>query len=157
MTIVALTNFITFATSSGKVVYRFQNSKPGQEIVIAHQGRFSFLSFIYQGAAKSRSGDNIESNIVLANNQIAMSYCVQGVRERWQVRVDTAVMNPDNFSHRKTLTTEYWIVANMAYDAETIELTLASSIDAVGANAPTRVLTKKMVGSLPSTGQIQNR
>ena len=156
MSIVALTNFVTYSLPTGTVVYRFQNSKP--EANITHQGySHSYMSFIYQGAAKSRSGDNIESNIVMANNPISMNHAIDAVRMRWQVRVDTCIMNPTYFTVQKTLTTEYWIVANMAYDPERIEVTLSSSIDAVGTAAPTRVLTRKMVGALPSTAQIQNR
>ena len=45
----------------------------------------------------------------------------------------------------------------MSYDPETIELVLSSAIDAVGANAPDKVLTRNLVGSLPVTGSLQNR
>ena len=45
----------------------------------------------------------------------------------------------------------------MSYDPETIEVILSSAIDAVGANAPDRVLTKEIVGHLPVTGSLQNR
>jgi len=156
MSIIALTNFVTFYLPNGRVAYRFQNSQPDTKIRL-NNANHQYLSFIYQGAAKSRSGDNIESNIVMANNQISMNHSIDAVRSRWQTRMDTCLMNPENFTVSKILTTEYWIVANMAYDPERIELTLSSSIDAVGTAAPTRVLTRKMVGALPSTAQIQNR
>jgi hypothetical protein len=45
----------------------------------------------------------------------------------------------------------------MSYDPTTIEIILSSAIDAVGANAPSKVLTGDMVGALPVTGSIQNR
>ena len=45
----------------------------------------------------------------------------------------------------------------MSYDPESIEIILSSAIDAVGANAPNRVLTKELVGHLPVTGSLQNR
>ena len=51
---------------------------------------------------------------------------------------------------------EYWLVAGMRYDPESIELILSSAIDAVGANAPQQILTKERCSSLPLTGQIQN-
>ena len=43
----------------------------------------------------------------------------------------------------------------MTYDYETLEVILSSGIDAVGANAPTQVLTKALVGLLPTTASIQ--
>ena len=45
----------------------------------------------------------------------------------------------------------------MAYDPVTVELALSSSIDAVGASVPNRVLTQRQVGAIPVSGQIQNR
>ena len=45
----------------------------------------------------------------------------------------------------------------MSYDPEAIEIILSSGIDAVGANAPDKTLTRAMVGSLPVTGSLQKR
>ena len=57
----------------------------------------------------------------------------------------------------KQLTEENWLASSMSYDPEAIEIILSSAIDAVGANAPNRVLTRDIVGSLPVTGSLQNR
>ena len=156
MTVIALTNFIEVTDARGKVQFRFQNSKPGE--LIKHRGtNYSYLAFIYQGAAKNRSGDNLEANLVLSSNAISMGYAAQAARNRWNIRVDSCSMNPSTFAVAKTLTTEYWIAASMSYDIETVEVLLSSSIDAVGAAAPTRVLTRGLVGALPVSGNIQNR
>lgn len=156
MTIVALTNFLEVTDASGRVQQRFQNSKPGE--VISYRGvSWPYLSFIYQGAAKNRTGDNLESGLVMSSNSISMGYATQAVRNRWNVRVDSCSMHPVNFTVGRTLTTEFWIAASMSYDMETVEVLLSSSIDAVGANAPTRVLTRNMVGALPTTGSVSNR
>ena len=156
MTIVALTNFMEVTNSRGVVRFRFQNSKPGK--VIAYRGfRYPYLSFMYQGAAKNRSGDNLESALVMSSNAISMGYAAEAAQKRWNVRVDSCSMNPTTFAVGRTLTTENWIAASMSYDIKTVEVLLSSSIDAVGASAPTRALTKQLVGSLPVTGQVQNR
>lgn len=156
MTVVALTNFIEVTDARGRVQFRFQNSKPGE--VISYRGvSYAYLSFIYQGAAKNRNGDNLEADLVLSSNAISLGYAAEAARNRWNVRVDSCSMNPSNFTVGRTLTTEYWIAASMSYDPETVEVLLSSSIDAVGATAPTRVLTRKLVGALPVSGNIQNR
>lgn len=162
MTVVALTNFIEATNSRGRAQFRFQNSKPGE--VIRHRGlSFPYLSFGYQGAAKNRSGDNLEAALVMSNNEISMGYAVEATRNRWNVRVDSCSMNPSTFEVARMLTTETWIAASMSYDADwaleskMIEVLLSSSIDAVGAVAPSRVLTKQLVGALPVSGSVQNR
>lgn len=156
MSTVAITTFIEITSANGVVQQRFQNSQPGENII--HRGAaFPFLSFIYQGATQNRTGDNMESALVLANNAVAMNYVIQTVRNRWNVRVDTCSMNPSSFTVARLLATEFWLAASMTYDPTTIEVLLSSGIDAVGANAPTRVLTPALVGQLPVTAQIFNR
>lgn len=156
MSVVALTNFIEATNAQGVVQFRFQNSKPGE--VIAFRGfDYPYLSFIYQGAAKNRTGDNLESALVLSVNAVSMGYAVEATQKRWNVRVDTCSMHPTNFTVGKRLTVEHWIAASMSYDLDTVEMLLSSSIDAVGVTAPTRVLTKAMVGALPTSSAIYNR
>jgi hypothetical protein len=138
------------------VQYRFQNSKPGESISYLGHNWF-YLSFIYEGAAKNRTGDNLEAALLLASNAISMNYATEAVQNKWNVRIDSCSMHPTTFAVGRTLTTEYWIAAGMSYDMQAIEILLSSSIDAVGASAPTRSLTKLLVGSIPVTGTIQNR
>jgi hypothetical protein len=147
---------IEISNADGTVQHRFQNSQVGTTIAY-RSSDYPYLSFIYQGAAKNRTGDNLESSLVLATNALSMGYAAEAVQKRWNVRVDSCSMNPATFVVARTLTTEFWIAASMSYDPETIEVLLSSSIDAVGANAPTRVLTTALVGALPTTGQIYNR
>ena len=156
MTVVALTAFVTVENSNGDVEHRFQNGK--HEAVDGHD----FLSFIYQGAAMNRSGDNLEASIVLANSPITMAYVKDFVEKKYYIKVETFLMNESNFSKKTSakngglLTAEYWLAAGMGYDPQTIELALSSAIDAVGANAPQQTLTKGRCSRLPLTGQVQN-
>jgi hypothetical protein len=156
MTIQAISNFITVKNTSGVVQHRYQNAKVGE--VIALDGfDFSYLSFLYQGATKNRTGDNLESELYLAPNAVAMNIAREAVVKNWIVQVDTCTMNPKTFAVGKKATSEVWLAASMNYDPEKLVVSLSSGIDAVGATTPTRKLTLTMVGALPSTAQIQNR
>ena len=153
MTFVALTNFITITNPNGSVQEipdEFQNGK--QPSI----GSYQYLSFIYNGATRNRSGDNMTSSLILANSELSMSYAQQIVLNKYHVKVETWVMTSD-FQKSKRLTEETWLAASMSYAPETIELILSSAIDAVGAQCPTKVLTKDLCGSLPVTGSLQNR
>ena len=154
--LVALTTFITTSNAAGVVQGRYQNSTPGQ--VIRLDGHdFSFLSFIYSGAAKNRTGDNLEAELTLAVNKLAMGYATEAVQAKWTVEVVGCSMNSKDFSVGRKLTREVWLAAGMSYDPEKVSVLLSSGIDAVGASAPARTLTSKLVGALPSTGSISNR
>ena len=158
MTVVALTALLTVKKSNGDVEHTFQNGK--------HEGvgtapKYNYLSFIYQGAAMNRSGDNLEASIILANNPLSMSYVKDFVTNKYQILVETFLMDT-NFNidtaakNRGKLTGEQWLAASMRYDPQSIELLLSSAIDAVGANAPQQTLTRQRCAHLPLTGQIQN-
>ena len=154
MSVVALTAFLTVYKTDGTEL-KFQNGK--HTAVAGH----NYLSFIYQGAAMNRSGDNLEASIILANNPLSMSYVKEFVEKKYYIQVETFLMTTDfnkdtAAKNGGRLTGEYWLAAGMRYDPESIELLLSSSIDAVGANAPQQILTKKRCAHLPLTGQLQN-
>ena len=174
MTVVALTAFITVTDKDGDVpssfadfdgnqvtanstsgLNKFQNGK--------HEGvgDYKYLSFIYQGAAMNRSGDNLEASIILANNPLSMAFVKEFVQKKYYFLVETFLMTSDfnkdvAAANGGKISGEYWLAAGMRYDPESIELLLSSAIDAVGANAPQQILTRKRCAHLPLTGQLQN-
>ena len=127
---------------------------------------YYYLPFLYQGAAKNRTGDNLEAALVLPNNVLAMNKARQAVKEKWHIEVCVCIADPTLFTYtggsteifniKRTLTSDNWLAASMSYDFETVEILLSSAIDAVGSNAPTSVLTSEIVGALPTSGDIQN-
>jgi hypothetical protein len=156
MSIQAVANLITVFSARGIIQHRFQNAKVGK--TMAYNGvSFSYLSFIYQGAAKNRTGDNIVSSLAMSVNPVSMGHATEAITNKWNVRVDTCAMNPSTFDVSRILTTEFWIASSMGYDTTTVEISLSSSIDAVGLVLPPRVLNETLVGKLPSTGVINVR
>ena len=150
------------------IQHRFQNSEPSSSGITFNGAKFSFLSFIYQGATRIKDGNNLESAIILANesndregsvgaNILSMSYAAEAVNNGWSIRVSTCQMTDTTFSSVKTiLATDIWKIYSMGYDNATIELMLSSSIDSVGGDTG-RFLTSSLVGHIPVTGQIQSR
>ena len=130
---------------------RYQNGMVGSPV-----SGYEYLSFIYQGATKSRSGDNLQAALVLANNTLAMNIANQLVTGFANITAENWLMSPSTYSRSRRLTSETWLVSSLSYDPETIELVLSSSLDAIGTQAPTRVLTRKLVGALPTTGSVRN-
>ena len=149
MTSIALASFID--TPDG----RYQNFAPGKQIKL-NKLEYNYLGFIYQGAVKNRTGDNLEAGLVLSNNKISMDIAVKNVKRKKQVKVSSCLMNRENAKVQKELANEVWVAASLTYNPEQIEVILSSAIDAVGTNAPLRVLMSKDVGKLPTSAQINN-
>ena len=165
MTVVALTAFVTVTDKDGNTppsfsapggttlnLNKFQNGKYD-----ANVNGHTYLSFIYQGAAMNRTGDNLEASLILGNSPLSMGHVKDFVENRYYVDVETWLMNDNDFSKRSMLTKEYWLAAGMRYDPESIELLLSSPVDAVGANVPQKTLSTEQCKQLPLTGTIQNR
>jgi len=174
MTVVALTAFITVTDKDGNVPSSFADFDGNQVTTTStsglnkfqngkHEGvgDYKYLSFIYQGAAMNRSGDNLEASIILANNPLSMAFVKEFVQKKYYFLVETFLMTSDfnkdvAAANGGKISGEYWLAAGMRYDPESIELLLSSAIDAVGANAPQQILTRKRCAHLPLTGQLQN-
>ena len=173
MSLTAITTFIKIFDKNNNVVNRFQNGKQNPDnlneskISVQFTGdlftaNYLFLNFIYQGAAKNKSGDNLEAALILANNQVSMNQAQEAVFNKYSIevfvsKVDPITMTPQLIYGNNFLTRDNWLVTSLSYDSETIEVMLSSSIDAVGTTAPNRRLTSDIVGALPVTGDTQNR
>ena len=111
---------------SDAVQHRFQNSEPSSAGITFNGQIFHFLSFIYQGATRSKDGNNLESAIILANesedregsgaigtNKLSMSYAAEAVNKAWSIRVTTCKMTDLTFSSVESV---------LAVDTETSSL-----------------------------------
>ena len=183
MSVTALTTFIKVMDAQGNVKDRYQNAKrdnigsltnsdssenaayvkrSGNSISFKSASDdpntydYYYLPFIYQGATKNRSGDNLEAALVLANNAVAMNRAREAVTNKWSIEVSVCLVNPSTLAYQRTLTTDNWLASGMSYDTQNVEVILSSAIDAVGAVSPNRVLTTGMVGHIPTSASIRN-
>ena len=170
MSITTLVTFIeVFEIDSNNIkstIHRLQNAKrePSEESnslknTINFNGQdFHYLPFVYQGTTINRSGDNIESNLIMGNHPLSMAKAQEAVANKYFVEVNVCIAANDNINNiTSTLTTDTWLAASLSYDPEVVEVLLSSAVDAVGVNVPNLVLTTQAVGTLPVSSDIQNR
>ena len=151
-------------------IHRLQNGKRDPSVGTKKDGntitfnskKFHYLPFVYQGTTINRSGDNIESNLIMANHPLSMAKAQEAVANKYFVEVNVCIMKNNDIDsledgNNSILTTDTWLAASLSYDPEVVEILLSSAIDAVGANVPSLVLTSQVVGKLPVTSDIQNR
>ena len=135
-----------------------EESDSAKNTILFNGKNYHYLPFVYQGTTINRSGDNIESNLILANHPLSMAKAQQAVLNRYFVEVNVCIVaNNDINNVTNILTTDTWLAASLSYDPEVVEVLLSSAVDAVGVNVPNIVLTTEAVGKLPVTSDIQNR
>ena len=169
----SLTTLVTFVevfdvdvTNKKKTKHLLQNAKrePSEGVkspkntILFNGKNYHYLPFIYQGTTINRSGDNIESNLIMGNHPLSMAKAQEAVVNSYFVEVNVCIVaNNDIDNITNVLTTDTWLASSLSYDPEVVEVLLSSAIDAVGVNVPNLVLTTDAVGKLPVTSDIQNR
>jgi hypothetical protein len=153
MSVFVIGNFVTFTdTANGKT--RYQNFLSGGEADLAGD-KYQLLPFNYQGAQKTKSGDNISSQLTLPANPITLNWVQSAVNSGWQVNVKTYQLT-DAYAPYLLLGDETWIATGLTYNTQAVEMELSSAIDAIGAQAPNLRISREAVGALPTTGAIRS-
>jgi len=135
-----------------------ENSNSANNTILFNGQNYHYLPFIYQGTTINKSGDNIESNLIMGNHPLSMAKAQEAVLNNYFVEVNVCIVDNDDIDTiKRTLTTDTWLAASLSYDPEVVEVLLSSAVDAVGVNVPNIVLTSEAVGKLPVTSDIQNR
>ena len=169
----SLTTLVTFVevfdvdlSNKRRTIHTLQNAKrePNKGVkdssnTIVFNGKdYHYLPFIYQGTTINKSGDNIESNLIMGNHPLSMAKAQEAVLNNYFVEVNVCIVDNDDIDTiKRTLTTDTWLAASLSYDPEVVEVLLSSAVDAVGVNVPNIVLTTEAVGKLPVSSDIQNR
>lgn len=173
--LVPVTVFIDlYDPKTNQIQERFQNSEPTtagisftSPIPGFGTGVYKYLSFIYSGATQSKSGDNLEASLILANtstlrdgsttqNKLSMNYAHDAVDKGFCVHIHICKMNAAYTVVEDRISTDTWTVTSMGYDVTNIEIMLSTGVDAVGGNIG-RFLTSSLVGHLPVTGNIRSK
>jgi len=135
-----------------------EESDSAKNTILFNGNNYHYLPFVYQGTTINKSGDNIESNLILANHPLSMAKAQEAVLNKYFVEVNVCIVANNNIDNvTNVLTTDIWLAASLSYDPEVVEVLLSSAVDAVGVNIPNIVLTTEAVGKLPVTSDIQNR
>tara|TARA_R100000773_G_scaffold28387_1_gene24406 strand:+ start:151 stop:663 length:513 start_codon:yes stop_codon:yes gene_type:complete len=169
----SLTTLVTFVevfkidkNNNKNTIHLLQNAKrdhnkdvKDSSNTISFNGKnYHYLPFIYQGTTINKSGDNIESNLIMGNHPLSMAKAQEAVVNKYFVEVNVCIAANDDINNvTNVLTTDTWLAASLSYDPEVVEILLSSAIDSVGVNVPSLVLTTDVVGKLPVSSDIQNR
>ena len=169
----SLTTLVTFAevfsidiNGNKSTKHLLQNAKrePNKDVkdstntILFNGKNYHYLPFVYQGTTINKSGDNIESNLIMGNHPLSMAKAQEAVINKYFVEVNVCIVANDNIDNVTTvITTDTWLASSLSYDSQVIEVLLSSAVDAVGVNVPSIVLTTQAVGKLPVTSDIQNR
>ena len=133
--------------------YQFQNFHVGE--TRSYNGTsYMYAGFGFSGGTLDLEAGNVSASLVFAVNELDLVVFKQAADERWLAQVRTVWLNPDTLDETGTYSEEIYAVTGFEHDTSRLSVRLGNPLDAVSQNAPRRVLTQDLVGSLPSTGNI---
>jgi hypothetical protein len=150
----AIGNYLTLKSRSGDRVFRFQNFHINATATHAGQ-TYNFLPFGFSGVSINRTGDNTDASLVLPNNKLSRDWAISAVNNRWLATVLVMALNPDDASQATVMHQYVGQVSAGNWDEASLQLTLNTVLDAVGADVPMRRLTQSLVGALPISSNVR--
>jgi len=124
------------------------------EIEQAHD----FLPFGFSGISTDRQGDLKEATLVFPNNELSRAWINTVVKDRWFATVRTIIPTDDttpSSAKSQILFTYIGVITTANWNEAVVTVTVSSVLDAVGTDAPTRRITRKIVGSIPTTSNVR--
>ena len=134
--------------------YNFQNFFHDQTINWDGRG-YTFAGFGYSGSSVDLQGGNVDAQLVFSVNTLSLQLAKTASDNQHIVTIKTVWLNPDTLVPEANFMQDVFMVIGFEHDSSRLGLRLSSPLDAISGDVPRRRLTEKLVGALPSTGQIQ--
>jgi hypothetical protein len=134
--------------------YNFQNFFHGQNITW-ESVQYQFAGFGYSGSSVDLQGGNIDAQLIFVVNDISLNLAKEAADNRHIITVKTVWLDPVTLKPKSNFMQDVFMITGFEHDALRLGLRLSSPLDAISSDVPRRRLTEKLVGALPSTGQIQ--
>lgn len=151
---IAIGTFVRLTTGDQDATgYAFQNFHVGETRSYAGTS-YMFAGFGFSGGTLDLEAGNVSASLVFALNELALTVFKEAADNRWLTEIRTVWLNPDTLDETGTYSEEIYAITGFEHDLTRLSVRLGNPLDAVSQNAPRRVLTQDLVGSLPSTGNI---
>ena len=149
-------NYIRFKDLSGQYQAGrdFQNFFVGERRIRGDIS-FDFAPFAVTPGAGTKGGDRSDSAVIAPATPLATNLFLEACNERWLCEISVTLLDPATFEEVFQITIETWVCSRIEVPSpDRTILRLASPLDAVDSQIPRRTLSSRLVGSLPSSGNL---
>lgn len=159
-TTLAFAQYLTLRTEETLGGYLFQNywvneDAPFFNVDTGVPSYFGFMPFAFSGTTVTKSGDNQPATLAFPNNSLSRGWAETAVQNRWLANVRTVAINPDDKTDYILIARYIGQIVSANWDTTSLQLQMASVLDAVGVDVPRKRLTQQLVGSLPITSSVR--
>ena len=152
--------YITLRNRDQTQGFNFQNywvneSAPFVDVSTGEEYIYEFLPFAFSGMVVTKSGDNQPATLAFPNNSLSRGWAETAALEGWIANVRTVIIDPDSKANYTLLMRYVAQVVSASWDSTSMQLQMASVLDAAGADIPRKKLTQQLVGHLPLTSNVR--
>lgn len=156
----AFAQYLTLRTETTLGGYLFQNywvneDAPFYNVDTGVPSYFGFMPFVFSGTTVTKSGDNQPATLAFPNNALSRGWAETAVQDRWLANVRTVAINSDDKTSYVLIARYIGQIVGANWDHTSLQLQMASVLDAVGVDVPRKRLTQQLVGSLPITSSVR--
>ena len=156
----AFAQYLTLRPAEGGAGFRAQNYWVNEDAPFAHVEtgevfQYGFMPFMFNGVTVTKAGDNQPATLVFPNNELSRGWAETAVKNVWVANVRTVLVDPNDKNNTNLITRYFGQIVSGKWDASSLQLEMASVLDAVGNDVPRKRLTKQLVGSLPVTSNVR--
>lgn len=154
---IAIAHYVRFRLREGGYVpaRSYQNFFVGETRTYSGAD-YQFAPFLLHGGSSNRTADQGQASLLMEPNEISVNLMTEAVGSNWLVEANTVYITADEgvaFTEEGLIASELWSCSGYRQERG-LSLILSAPLDAARAQAPTRALSSRLVGSLPATGQI---
>jgi hypothetical protein len=156
----AFAQYITLRTEEALGGYLFQNywvneDAPFYAVDTGVPSYFGFMPFAFSGMTVTKSGDNQPATLAFPNNALSRGWAETAVQNRWLANVRIVAVNPNDKTDYTLISRYIGQIVSANWDSTSLQLQMASVLDAVGLDVPRKRLTRQLVGNLPLTSSVR--
>jgi len=150
----AFGHYLTLESPDKGTNYRFQNYWVGEDATLSSDS-YGFMPFAFSGITITKGGDNQPATIAFPNNELSRPFATVAVEDEYLATITTVLIDPDDKNGFTKLNEYVGQIVTARWDSTSLELSLASVFDAVGADVPRKRITQQLVGHLPLTSRVR--
>ena len=110
--------------------------------------------FGFSGTTSSLENASITAGLEFEINELVKAVMEQAANLMWLVEVHTVWLDPVSLDEMTAYSEEVYSVQGYSSNLQRLTVNLGSPLNAVTADIPRRVLSRCLVGALPSTGSL---
>jgi phage-related protein len=155
MSVIRIVQYFKLVVAGAGETHRYQNYFIDKEPIVFDGARYSFVPFRAEGSTANLNGDNGTVQVLFPATPVSIRLVEQADGNRLtRLTLTTQWLNANLLPQQGRTIEERYVGIGASFSETTVELRFRTAMDSVGAQFPSRTLTRGLVGPLPINADL---